>query len=78
MRTAGMFVLNVEPETTAMPKRVSIALTGAVPDDQGVLHVTPNCMSLDELEVYINVLQDDLDVIRIQARRVFATTMGHA
>jgi hypothetical protein len=73
-----MFVLNVEPETTAMPKRVSIALTGAVPDDQGVLHVTPNCMSLDELEVYINVLQDDLDVIRVQARRVFATTMGHA
>ena len=28
MRTAGMFVLNVEPETTAMPTRVSIALTG--------------------------------------------------
>ena len=78
MRTAGMFVLNVEPETTAMPKRVSVALTGAVPDHHGVLHVTPNCMSLDELEVYINVLQDDLDVIRVQARRVFATTMGHA
>ena len=78
MRTAGMFVLNVEPETTAMPKRVSIALTGAVPDHHGVLHVTPNCMSLDDLEVYINVLQDDLDVIRVQARRVFATTMGHA
>jgi hypothetical protein len=41
MRTAGMFVLDVEPETTAMPTRVSIALTGAVPDHQGVLHVTP-------------------------------------
>ena len=78
MRTAGMFVLNVEPETTAMPTRVSIALTGAVPDDQGVLHVTPNCMSLDELEGCINALQDELDVIRVQARRVFATTMGHA
>jgi hypothetical protein len=62
-----MFVLNVEPETTAMPTRVSIALTGAV-----------NCMSLDELDGYINALQDDLDVIRVQARRVFATTMGHA
>ena len=78
MRTAGMFVLNVEPETTAMPTRVSIALTGAVPDHQSVLHVMPNCMSLDELDGYINALQDDLDVIRIQARRVFATTMGHA
>jgi hypothetical protein len=73
-----MFVLNVEPETTAMPTRVSIALTGAVPDPQGVLHVTPNCMSLDELDGYLNALQDDLDVIRVQARRVFATTMGHA
>ena len=27
---------------------------GAVPDHQGVLHVTPNCMSLDELDGYIN------------------------
>src|SRR5687767_6268357 len=68
MRTAEMFVLNVEPETTAMPVRVSIALTGAVPDCHGVLHVTPNCMSLDELEGYINALQDGLDVIRWEAR----------
>jgi hypothetical protein len=29
MRTAGMFVLNVEPGTTTMPGRVYIALTGA-------------------------------------------------
>jgi hypothetical protein len=78
MRTAGMFVLNVEPETPAMPGRVSIALTGAAPDHQGVIHVSPICMSLDELEGYINALQDDLDVIRGQARRVFTTTMGHA
>ena len=35
-------------------------------------------MSLDELDGYINALQDDLDVIQVQARRVFATTMGHA
>ena len=78
MRTAGMFVLHVEPETTAIPRRISISLTGAAPDHQGVLHVTPNCMSLDELDGYINALQDDLDVIRVQARRVFVTTMGHA
>ena len=42
---------------------LSIALTGAAPDHQGVLHVTPNCMSLDELEGCINALQDELDVI---------------
>jgi hypothetical protein len=45
MRTAGMFVLHVEPETTAMPRRVSIGLTGAPPVHQGVLHVTPNWTS---------------------------------
>ena len=33
-----------------MPKRVSIALTGAVPDHHGFLHVTPNCMSLEGSE----------------------------
>ena len=54
MRTAGMFVLHVEPETTAIPRRVSIALTGAAPDRQGVLHVTPNGMTLGELEGCIN------------------------
>jgi hypothetical protein len=78
MRTAGMFVLDLEPETTAMPGRVSIALTGAAPDHRGVLHITPNCMSLDELEGYINALQDELDVIRGEARRIFVATVGHA
>ena len=78
MRATGMFVLHVEPETTAMPTRVSIALTGAVPDHRGVLHVTPNCMSLDELEGSINALQDELDVIRGEARRIFVASVGHA
>ena len=69
---------DVEPETTAIPRRVSIALTGAAPDHQGVLHVTPNCMSLDELEGCINALQDELDVIRGEARRIFVASVGHA
>ena len=50
----------------------------AVPDHHGVLHVTPNCMSLDELEGYINALQDELDVIRGEARRIFVASVGHA
>jgi hypothetical protein len=57
---------------------LSIALTGAEPDHQGVLHVTPNCMSLDELEGCINALQDELDVIRGEARRIFIASVGHA
>jgi hypothetical protein len=78
MRTAGIFVLNVEPETAAMPKRVSIALTGVVPDHHGVLRVTPNCMSLDELDGYMNALQDELDVIRGEARLIFVASVGRA
>jgi uncharacterized small protein (DUF1192 family) len=35
-------------------------------------------MSLDELEGCINALQDELDVIRAEARRVFASSTGHA
>lgn len=78
MRTAGMFTLHIEPETAALPARVSIALSGAMPDQRGVLHVTPNCMTLDELEGYINAIQDELEVIRAEARRAFVRTTGHA
>ena len=78
MRTPGVFILNVEPETASTPTLLSIALTGAVPDLRGVLHVTRQCMSLDELEGCINALQDELDVIRAEARRAFASSTGHA
>jgi hypothetical protein len=30
MRTAGVFIVNIEPETAASPTRLSIALSGAV------------------------------------------------
>jgi len=35
-------------------------------------------MTLDELEGCINALQDELDVIRAEARRAFASGTGHA
>jgi hypothetical protein len=78
MRTAGLFTLYIEPATEARPARVSIALTGAVPDARGVLHVTGDCMTLDELESCINGLQDELDVLRAEARRAFTRSTGHA
>jgi len=78
MRTSGVFILNVEPETASTPTRISIGLAGAVADHRGVLHVTRQCMTLDELEGCINALQDELDVIRPEARRAFANSTGHA
>ena len=78
MRPAGLFTLHIEPATQAMPARVSVALSSPVADAGGVLHMTPVCMTLDELESCINALQDELDVLRAEARRTFITTMGHA
>ena len=78
MRVSGAFELHIEPGREAQPMRVSIALTGARPDERGVVRLTPDCMRLDELEAAINALQDELDVLRAEARRVFADTPGHA
>jgi len=78
MRTAGAFTLHVEPATEALPARVSIVLTGAVPDARGALRLTLDCMTLDELESCINSLQEQLDVLRAVARGVFDSTAGHA
>jgi hypothetical protein len=74
MRTIGAFTA---PETS--PARVSIVLSGARPDEKGVLHMTPDCITMDELEGHINGLQDELDALRSEARRVFADqTSGYA
>ncbi len=79
MRTIGAFELHIEPETETRPLRVSICLAGAVPDARGVLHLSPDCMRLDDLEGCINTLQDELDLLRVKARRAFAQVgAGHA
>ena len=78
MRIEGKFILNTEAATSTHPARVSIVLTGAVPDERGLLHVIPDCMSLDELEGCINQLQDELDVLRAEAWRTFVSSTGHA
>jgi hypothetical protein len=79
MRTVGAFELDIDPETDMQPMKVKVVLMGAVPNEHGVISMTPECMSLDVLEGCINALQDELDVIRAEARRAFTNrTAGTA
>ena len=78
MRASGAFELIVQPETDTHPVKVSIALHGAVPDEHGVIHLTPDCVTLDMLEGCINALQDELDVMRAEARLAFTGRAGWA
>jgi hypothetical protein len=71
MRKAGLFTLHTEPATETLPARVSIALTGAVRDARGDLHVTGDCMTLDKLESCINTLQAELYGFRLIDSAVF-------
>lgn len=75
MKDAGAFELHVEPETAAHPLKVSMWLSTA---DRGMVRLSPDCMSLDELEGVINRLQDELDTLRVRARVAFASAIGHA
>ncbi len=78
MRSIRTIELHVEPETDTHPAKVSVVLQGAQPDERGVIHVTPDCMSLDVLEGCINALQDELDLLRAKARQAFIVKAGRA
>ena len=78
MRSIGTFELHVEPETDTHPAKVSVVLQGARPDERGVIHLTPECMSLDVLEGCINALQHELDLLRAKARQAFMVRAGRA
>ena len=75
MQDAGAFELHVEPETAQHLMKVSIWLTTA---DKGMVRLSPDCVSLDDLEGVINRLQDELDILRVRARMAFASATGHA
>jgi hypothetical protein len=75
MRDAGAFELHVEPETAEHLLKVSIWLTTA---DKGMVRLSPDCVSLDDLEGFINRLQDELDTLRVRSRLTFASATGHA
>jgi hypothetical protein len=78
MRPLSTFALEIERGEDHEPSRVSVVLSTAAPDNDGVLRLTPQCMTLDELEGAINALQDELAVLRADARRAFTVGAGHA
>jgi hypothetical protein len=50
MRTLSTFALQIKRGEDHEPSRVSVVLSTAAPDADGVLRLTPRCMTLDELE----------------------------
>jgi hypothetical protein len=78
MRHLANFVLQIQPATPTTPTHVSIALTDTPPEQTGSVRLSPDCVTLDELEGAINRLQDELDLLRAEARRAFADQVGHA
>ena len=77
MRPLSTFALEIQRGKDHEPSRISVVLSTA-PDADGVLRLSPQCMTLDELEGAINALQDELDVLRADARRAFTVSAGHA
>jgi hypothetical protein len=43
-----------------------------------MVRLSPDCVSLDDLEGVINRRQDELDTLRVRARLTFASATGHA
>ena len=78
MRTLSTFALEIQRSEDHEPSRVAVVLSTAAPDADGVLRLTPRCMTLDDLEGAINALQDELDVLRADARRAFTVSAEHA
>ena len=71
MHTLGTFALYIRPGDPTTPARVRVMIQSPIADENGRLFLTPECTSLDELEGQINALQDDLDELRVRAKRAF-------
>ena len=72
MRPLSTFALKIQRGEDHEPSRISVVLSTA-PDADGILRLSPQCMTLDELEGAINALQDELDVLRADARWIRET-----
>jgi hypothetical protein len=71
MHTLGTFALYIQPGDPLTPARVAIMIQEHTTDGDGRVFITPECVSLDELEGQINALQHDLDQLRVRAKRAF-------
>ena len=71
MRTIGILELLIRPGDQSTPTNASIVLQHEMRDETGRLRLSPDFTDLETLEGHINALQDELDCIRMQARRVF-------
>ena len=71
MRTLGIFSLHIQPGDVVKPARIKVMAEGHIADQDGRVFITPECISLAELEGQINALQDDLDQLRARAKRAF-------
>ena len=71
MQALSTFALYIRPGDPLTPARVRVMIQRHTQDEAGRLFITPECVSLDELEGQINALQDDLDALRARAKRVF-------
>ncbi len=79
MRNIRPFTLHIEPRNEHRPMRVSICLGGAATaGGRSDLPMTPDCMTLEDLECCINALQRELDLLRPSAQRAFDCAMEHA
>jgi len=78
MRATGTFTLRIQRNEDHEPTRVAVTIAGAMQEVDGILVVTPDCMTLDDVESCINKLQDELDLLRVEARRAFDQLAGHA
>src|SRR4051812_30587447 len=76
MREVGKLTLQIQPPTTTTPARVCIIAAGALPDDQGAIHLSAECLTLEEVERQINALQDELDALHTEARPVLSQQAG--
>jgi hypothetical protein len=54
--------------------RVLLQVNPAIRGEDGLLFITPECTSFEEVEGQLNSLQDELDEIRERARRAFQVT----
>jgi hypothetical protein len=78
MRATGTFTLRIQRNEDHELTRVAVTIPGAIPEADGTVAVTPDCITLDEVESWINTLQDELDLLRVEARQAFDVLAGHA